>query len=54
MVQQKFYVQNTQYSCFSYNTTIVFLENTALWKNHIGSIEIKGLGVENSDSPSRM
>jgi hypothetical protein len=36
-------------------TIVVFLENTALWKNcaieTIGSTGIKELGVESSDSP---
>jgi hypothetical protein len=47
-----------RYSRLSKNAIVAFLENTALWKNRvmesIGSIGIKGLGVENSDSPSRM
>jgi hypothetical protein len=46
------------YSCFSYNAIVAFLKNTALWKNRviqtIGSIGMKGLGVESLDSPSRM
>jgi hypothetical protein len=47
-----------KYSRFSYNAIVAFLENTALWKNRvietIGSIRIKELGVDSSDSPSRM
>jgi hypothetical protein len=37
---------------------VAFLENTALWKNHIietiGPIGIKGLGVESLHLPSQM
>jgi hypothetical protein len=47
-----------KYNHFSYNAIVAFLENTALWKNRViettGSIGIKGLGVESSDSPPRM
>jgi hypothetical protein len=47
--------KNVIYRRFSYNA---FLENTAFWKNRvieiIDSIGIKGLGIESSDSPSRM
>jgi hypothetical protein len=47
-----------RYSRFSYNAIVAFLKNPALWKNRvietIGSVGIKGLGVESSNSPSRM
>jgi hypothetical protein len=58
LLQWRSGAEDFKYSRFSCNTIVAFLENTALWKNRvietIGSIGIKGLRAESSNSPSRM